>query len=127
MFDVVVIVGSRYKAPTYHELGGPILQNENIDCTSRLDELKASWEITGCTMMSEGWTDHKSKTLINFLVNCPRGTMFIKYFDASEDVKGALLLCELLDRFIQEVCPQHVVQVIMDNTTNYIVADMLLM
>jgi hypothetical protein len=45
MFDVVAIVGPGYKAPTYDELRGPILQNEKVDCTSRLEELKASWEI----------------------------------------------------------------------------------
>jgi hypothetical protein len=73
MFDAVAIVGPRYKAPTYDELSGPILQNEKADCTSRLEELKASWEITGCTVMLDGCTDQKSRTLLNFLVNCPRG------------------------------------------------------
>jgi hypothetical protein len=88
-------------------LRGPILQNEKVDCTSRLEELKASWEITGCTVMSDGWTDQKGRTLLNFLVNCPRGTMFIKSVDASAHIKDALLLCELLDGFIREVGPQQ--------------------
>jgi hypothetical protein len=57
MFDVVAIIGPEYKAPTYDELRGPILRNEKVDCTRRLEELKASWEITGCTMMSDGWTN----------------------------------------------------------------------
>jgi hypothetical protein len=127
MFDVVAIVGLGYKAPTYDELRGPILQNEKVDCTSRLEELKASWEITGCTVMSDGWTDQKGRTLLNFLVNCPRGTMFIKSVDASAHVKDATLLCELLDGFIQEVGPQNVVQVIMNNAANYVVVGRLLM
>jgi hypothetical protein len=54
MFDVVAIVGLVYKAPTYDEVRGPIRQNENVNCTRRLEELKASREITGCTMMSNG-------------------------------------------------------------------------
>jgi hypothetical protein len=73
MFDAVAVVGPGYKAPTYEELRGPILQNEKIDCASRLEELKASWEITGCTVMSDGWTDQKGRTLLNFLVNFPGG------------------------------------------------------
>jgi hypothetical protein len=40
MFDAVVVVGPGYKAPTYEELRGPILQNEKLDCASRLEELK---------------------------------------------------------------------------------------
>jgi hypothetical protein len=44
MFDAVAIVGPGYKAPTYEELRGPILQNEKVVCASRLEELKASWK-----------------------------------------------------------------------------------
>jgi hypothetical protein len=77
MFDAVVVVVLGYKAPTYEELRGPILHNEKLYCARGLEELKASWEITGCTKMLEGWTDQKSRTLLNFLVNCPRGTMLL--------------------------------------------------
>jgi hypothetical protein len=59
MFDPVVVVGSGYKAPTCEELRGPILQNEKTDSASILEELKASWEIIGCTVMSDGWTRPK--------------------------------------------------------------------
>jgi hypothetical protein len=73
-------------------LGGPILQNENVNFTQRLQELRYSWEFTRCTMMTNGWTDGKGRTLLNFLVHCPRGTMFLKSVDASAHVKDATLL-----------------------------------
>jgi hypothetical protein len=72
---------------TYEELQGPILQAEKNDINTRLEDLKKSWEATRCTMMSNGWTDGKGRTLLNFLVHCPRGTMFIKSIDASTHVK----------------------------------------
>jgi hypothetical protein len=72
------------------------------------------------TAISDGWTDGKGRTLINFLVHCPRGTMFMKYVDASANVKDATLLFDLLDGFIQEVGLQHIVQVIMDNAAKYV-------
>jgi hypothetical protein len=127
MFDAVAIVGRGYKAPTFKELREPILQNEKVDCTSRLGELKASWEITRCTVMPDDWMDQKGKTLLNFLVNCLRGIMFIKFVDASAHVKDALLLSELLDGFIREVGPQHVVQVITNNVANCVASGRLLM
>jgi hypothetical protein len=127
MFEAASIVGPGYKPPTYHELRGPILQNEKTDCTQRLQELRDSWQFTGCTVMSDGWTDGKGRTLLNFLVHCPRGTMFLKSVDASAHVKDATLLCDLLDGFIQEVGPQHVVQVITDNAANYVAAGRMLM
>ena len=70
--------------------------------------------------MSDGWTDMRGRTLLNFLVHCPRGTMFMRSVDASTHVKDADLLCGLLDEFIQEIGSQHVVQVIMDNAGNYV-------
>jgi hypothetical protein len=77
--------------------------------------------------MSDGWIDGKGRTLLNFLVHCPKGTMFLKSVDASAHVKNVTLLCDLLDGFIKEVGPQHVVQVIMDNAANYVAADRMLM
>jgi len=53
--------------------------------------------------MSDGWTDKKGGTLLNFLVHCPKGTMFIKSLEASEHIKDATTICELLDGFIQEI------------------------
>ena len=77
--------------------------------------------------MSDGWSDKKGRTLLNFLVHCPRGIMFIKSVDASAQVKDAALLCQLLDEFIQEIGPQHVVQVVTDNAANYVAAGRMLM
>jgi hypothetical protein len=39
MFEVVAIVGPWYKAPTYDELRGPLLQGEKSQCTNKLDEI----------------------------------------------------------------------------------------
>jgi hypothetical protein len=64
---------------------------------------------------------------LNFLVHCPRGTMFMKFVDASAHVKDATLFCDLLDVFIQEVGPQHVVQVITNNAANYVAVGRMLM
>jgi hypothetical protein len=73
-----------------------------------------------CIVMLDSWTDGKEKSIINFLVNCPKGTMFTKFINAFAYVKDAQLLCELLDRLNREVGPQYVVQVITNNATNYI-------
>jgi hypothetical protein len=77
--------------------------------------------------MSDGWIEGKGRTLLNLLVHCPRGTMFLKSVDASAHVKDVALLCDLSDGFIQEVGLQHVVQVITNNAANYVVAGRMLM
>ena len=104
MFDVVdvvvVVVALGYKTPTFAELRGPLLQKETVDCTTRLELFRASWEHIGCTIMSNGWIDQRGRTLLNFLVSCPKGTMFMIFVDASAHIKDTGLLCELLDIFI---------------------------
>ena len=127
MCDAIAVVGPGYKSATFEELRGPILQAEKMDIGARLAEFKQSWESTGCTVMSDGWTDGKGRSLINFLVHCPRGTMFVKSVDASAHVKDAALLCELMDGFIQDIGAHNVVQVISDNAANYVAAGRMLM
>jgi hypothetical protein len=68
--------------------------------------------------MSDGWTDGKGRSILNFLVNCLKGTIFSKSVNASTYVKDAQFLCELLDGFIWEIGLQCVVQVIMDNVAH---------
>eukprot|EP00253_Pinus_taeda_P034016 PITA_34016 len=64
MFDAVAVVGPAYKAPTFAELRGPLLQDEKTDCTARLAEFRASLEHTECTVMSDGWTDQKAGKML---------------------------------------------------------------
>eukprot|EP00253_Pinus_taeda_P001574 PITA_01574 len=125
--DTIATIGPGYKIPSYHDIRGLILQNEKLDCTKRLEAFRESWAQTGCTVMSDSWTDQKGRTLINFLVSCPKGTMFIKSIDASAQIKDARILCDLLDVFILEVGAENVVQVITDNAANYVAADRMLM
>ena len=92
MCDAIAIVGPGYKCPTYEEIRGPILQAEKKDINTRLEEFKQSWEISGCTLMSDGWSDAKGRTLLNFLVQCPKGTMFIKSVDASTGKRSNIVM-----------------------------------
>ena len=68
--------------------------------------------------MSDGWTDRKERSL----VNSSRGTMFMKSIDASSMVKTRKKLFELLDSWVEEVGEANVVQVIIDNASNYVAA-----
>eukprot|EP00253_Pinus_taeda_P035608 PITA_35608 len=122
MYDAIAVVGPGYKSAPDEELQGPILQAEKQDVNSRLAELKKTWEVTGCTVISDGWTDRKGRTLLNFLVHCPKGTMFIKLLDASEHIKDATTICELLNGLIWEIGVQNVMEVITDNVANYVSA-----
>jgi len=126
MWDSVIAAGKGFKGPSMHDLRGALLQKEISSIDEYLVDFKDSWLKTGCSIMSDGWSDGKNRTIINFLVSCPQGTMFLKSVDASDKVKDATLLFELLDNVIQEVGEQHVVQVITDNASNYVLAGKML-
>jgi hypothetical protein len=53
--------------------------------------------------MADGWSDQRQRTLINFLVYCPQGVVFVKSVDASGIVKDAEMLCNLFCEVIQWV------------------------
>ncbi|RDX92308.1 hypothetical protein CR513_25576, partial [Mucuna pruriens] len=52
-----------------------------------LDKYKSEWEKWGCTLMCDGWTDGKGRSLTNFLVNSPSGSVFMKSIDTSNVIK----------------------------------------
>jgi hypothetical protein len=72
--------------------------------------------------MADGWSDQRQRTLINFLVYCAHGVVFVKFVDASGIVKDAEMLCNLFCGVIQWVGHENVVHVVTDNAANYVAA-----
>ena len=50
--------------------------------------------------MVDGWTDTRRRSLINFLVYCPRRMVFVKSVDASDIVKSTRNLFKLFDEVV---------------------------
>jgi hypothetical protein len=111
-----------YHAPSYHEARVPWLER----VVKRTSELRSkheeSWKEYDCTLMSDGWTDTKQHHLINFLANSPAGTYFLGYVDASSEVANPNMLADLLEKQIDKIGKEHVVQIVTDNAANYKVA-----
>jgi hypothetical protein len=126
MLDVVASCGSGFKGPGYEDIRGNLLKNEVERIKEYLTEFKESWSKTGCTIMYDGWTDQRSHTIMNFLISFPKGIMFLKLVDASDQVKDGNFLFRLLDEVVEEVGVQNVVQVITDNAANYVAAGRML-
>lgn len=97
----------------------PSYQKEVKSVESGLKKYKDEWKKTGCTIMSDGWTDGKQRSITNFLVNSPSGTVFVKSIDTSSFAKDAKKLFEMLDEVVEEVGEENVVQVITDSAAAY--------
>ncbi|CAL5438641.1 unnamed protein product [Camellia sinensis] len=76
-----------------------------------VDEFKEQWKKTGCTIMSDGWSDRKRRSICNFLVNSPNGTIFLSSLDTSDISKTGEKVFEMLDEVVEKVGEENVVQV----------------
>ena len=63
----------------------------------------------GCTLMWDGWSYKKKRSLTNYLVNSPSGTVFLKSVDTADVIKDAQKLFELLDSLVEEIGEENVV------------------
>ncbi|KAL7608742.1 hypothetical protein Lser_V15G11849 [Lactuca serriola] len=114
--------GKGLKLPSYHEARVTYLKKE-VECVEKgLNEYKEEWKKTGCTLMSDGWTDGKQRSITNFLVNIPSGTVFVKSIDTSSFAKDANKLLEMLNSIVEEIGEENVVQVVTDSASAYVLA-----
>jgi len=119
--------GPGYRSPSYHEMRCPLLDRA-VDRTAILRKKhEEAWKEYGCSLMSDGWTDTRQRHLINFLANSPAGTFFLGSVDASSQVANATMLADLLQKEIEKVGKEHVVQIITDNGANFKAAGRILM
>nr|XP_010911737.1 uncharacterized protein LOC105037815 [Elaeis guineensis] len=121
MIDAIASMGPGYKAPNFHSVRGYLLTKNVDEVKKYVESFRATWKKTGCTIMADGWTDQCRRTLINFLVYCPRGIVFLKSVDASDTSKIADMLYKLFKEIVISVGFENMVHVVTDNAANYVV------
>ena len=75
------------KGPTFHEVRVTNLKKELALTKDLMKDHMVEWGKNGCSIMLDGWTDRKERTLVNFLVNCSKRTMFMQSIDVSSVIK----------------------------------------
>lgn len=127
MFEYVAKHGIGFKPPSYHDIRVKYLNYFYGEISKDLAAHRAVWEKCGCTIMTDGWTDRRRRTILNFLVHSPKGTFFLKSIDASDITKTADKIFKMIDDVVEEIGEENVVQVVTDNAANYKAAGELLM
>ncbi|KAL8146502.1 hypothetical protein AgCh_004289 [Apium graveolens] len=69
MVESIGQYGPGLKLPIYHELRVPLLKNAKDETEKLKEKHEKAWNKYGCTLMSDGWTDKRGRSLINFLAN----------------------------------------------------------
>ncbi|KAI3990265.1 hypothetical protein MKX01_037604 [Papaver californicum] len=101
-----------YKVPNCDDLKGCILEEELKAMREHVLEVVCSWGSTGCSILLDGWTDEKGRDLINFVVDSPRGPIFMKSADFSDSIGDVDAMVSLLSGVIEEIGVQNVVQIV---------------
>ncbi|RVW36368.1 hypothetical protein CK203_083841 [Vitis vinifera] len=125
MIEAIGQYGVGMKGPTFHEVRVTNLKKELALTKDLMKDYMVEWGKHGCSIMSDGWIDRKERTLVNFLVNCSKGTMFMQSIDASSMIKMGEKMFELLDKWVEQVGEENVIQVITDNHLSYVMAGLL--
>ncbi|GAU49016.1 hypothetical protein TSUD_285020 [Trifolium subterraneum] len=127
MIDMISRYGVGFEPPSVEDLRGKYL-TENVRLTNEsLEEHRSVWKKTGCSIMVDGWTDKKKRSILNLLVNSLKGTFFLKSVDASDMLESPEKLFKMMDDIVEEVGEDNVVQIVTDVTPYYKAAGKMLM
>ena len=77
MIEEIESFGIGLKQPSPYEISTRVIKTEVEDIHKIKVTHMAAWKQYEYTVMPDGWTDRKSRSLINFLVNSPEGLLFI--------------------------------------------------
>ena len=94
------------------------LDHEKAKIAHSLSKMTNSWNEHGVSIVSDGWTNVKGKSLISVLIVSNNGAIFLSTYDYSEKFKMDINIAEPLLEIIERIGPYNVVQVITDNAVN---------
>ncbi|XP_024195944.2 uncharacterized protein LOC112199119 [Rosa chinensis] len=100
----------------------PLLKEEVERTKSLLKKQEEEWALNGCSIMTDAWSDWKRRSIMNLCVNYAEGTTFLSSKEASDEAHTGTYIFEYVDKCIEDVGPQNVVQVVTDNASNNMAA-----
>lgn len=101
-----------YAIPSCKDLGGWIFQDLLKEMQLYVRDIKSSWERTGCSILLDGWEDSKGRDLINVLVTCPKGTVYIRSVDISKFHPDSDAIQGFFEDVLADVGVENVIQII---------------
>ncbi|XP_071695283.1 uncharacterized protein [Rutidosis leptorrhynchoides] len=110
--------GSNPPTPSRYELGETYLKKEVERTKDLLKRNQDEWKMTGCSIMTDAWTDRKKRSIMNMCVNSKLGTVFLSSKECSGEAHTSRYIFEYVEKCIVEIGPEVVVQVVTDNAAN---------
>ncbi|KAJ1277659.1 hypothetical protein BS78_04G020400 [Paspalum vaginatum] len=126
MVEAIGQFGPGFQPPSQYELRGKLLEEEHARTKSLLQDREDEKNKRGCSIMTDAWTDMKRRSIMNLCTNTSEGTSFIKSKEMSDVSHTSEVIFQLVDKAIEDVGADNVVQVVTDNASNNMGAKALL-
>ncbi|XP_074308224.1 uncharacterized protein LOC141643094 [Silene latifolia] len=115
MLDAIACEGTGIVGPSHQDLRGWILKSAVDEVKSDMDYCSRAWARSGCSILVEEFSPGKETTLLNFVIYCSEGSMFLKSVNATNLIDDTDLLFDLIKEVVEEVGDKNVLQVITPN------------
>jgi hypothetical protein len=122
MLEAIGRFGKDLQGPSAYEMSGPFLQKRKKRVMDTFKGHREAWEHTGCTIMTDAWTDRRCRGVMNLVVHSAHGSLFMDSVDCSAEKKDGRYVFELVDGCIEDIGAENVVQVVTDNASVNIAA-----
>ncbi|TQE07882.1 hypothetical protein C1H46_006531 [Malus baccata] len=122
VMEAVGQFGPGYLPPSQYELREPLLKEEVERVKKSLKKHEEEWALNGCSIMTDAWSDRKRRSIMNLCVNCKEGTIFLSSKECSSEAHTGEYIFEYVDKCVEEIGPQNVIQVVTDNASNNMAA-----
>jgi len=127
MCEAIGQFGSGLEPPSLRDLRESLLDEEYARTKSLLQEHEAEKVKNGCSVMTDAWLDRKRRSIMNLCTNCADGSSFVSSKEMSDVSHTSEVIFELVDKAIEDIGPDDVVQVVTDNASNNMGAKKLLL
>ena len=126
MVQAVGVFGPGFKPPSPWQLRETLLKKMVEKTHVAIKNHEEEWKLTGCSIMTDAWTDRKRRSIMNLCVNCREGTTFLSSKECSDEAHTGEFIFRYVLKAIQQVGAHNVVQIVTDNASNNMAATKLL-
>jgi hypothetical protein len=108
-----------YEPPSYHAMRTTFTEptKKHIEVEMK-KATKQSIEVYGATICTDGWNNVTRRPLMNVMLSCPAGGIFLVSIDTTGNKKAKAYIAMELKKFIEDVGPRLVTQICTNNATN---------
>ncbi|XP_020266105.1 uncharacterized protein LOC109841555 [Asparagus officinalis] len=127
MLQAIGLFGSHLQAPLMYELSETCLQKEVDETKEIVENFKRTCVVNGCSIMTDAWSDRKSRSIMNIVVHSAGRACFLSSHDASADKHDAKYIFDFVDKAIDQIGEANVIQIVTDGASNNMAASKLLL